>query len=346
MILAKLFERLVAEKTQKAEKENAGRVPEETGKMFIIAGLGNPGRKYEKTRHNCGFEALDILAERYRIDVSQLKFKARIGTGVIEGQKVLLMKPQTYMNLSGEAVQAACAWYKADPDEGLGFLRLNTRSDFELSHILGPFRQSTWRLEGGGDTLSRALANGLDIRYQKTVTAIENQVVTCSDGSTFQADYVISDLHPLTTMELVKDHVRRAYTHRLSMQENGPDIFSVHCLMEPDCVPWQSGAIFLDDSLMIHFDEPGTGILELMCFGEGNPEEMIARAATRLPGLKVRKYHCQMNQGYGIVKHSNADFIAAATPLPWLFLTGQNLGLHGILGTSISALNTCKSIEP
>ena len=58
-------------------------------------------------------------------------------------------------------------WYKADPDEGLGFLRLNTRSDFELSHILGPFRQSTWRLEGGGDTLSQALANGLDIHYQK-----------------------------------------------------------------------------------------------------------------------------------------------------------------------------------
>ena len=119
MILAKLFERLVAEKTQKAEKENAGTAPEETGKMFIIAGLGNPGRKYEKTRHNCGFEALDILAERYRIDVSQLKFKARIGTGVIEGQKVLLMKPQTYMNLSGEAVQAACAWYKADPETDL-----------------------------------------------------------------------------------------------------------------------------------------------------------------------------------------------------------------------------------
>lgn len=83
--------------------------------MFIIAGLGNPGRKYEKTRHNCGFEALDVLAERYRIDVTQDKFHAKIGMGVIEGQKVLLMKPQTYMNLSGEAVQAACAYYKVDP---------------------------------------------------------------------------------------------------------------------------------------------------------------------------------------------------------------------------------------
>lgn len=100
-------------------KESSGSEPDETGKMFIIAGLGNPGRKYEKTRHNCGFEALDVLADRFRIDVSQDKFKARIGAGVIEGQKVLLMKPQTFMNLSGEAVQAACAYYKVDPESEL-----------------------------------------------------------------------------------------------------------------------------------------------------------------------------------------------------------------------------------
>lgn len=85
------------------------------GNMYIIAGLGNPGRKYEKTRHNCGFEALDVLADRYRIEVSSNRFRAMTGTGVIEGQKVLLMKPQTFMNLSGEAVQAACAYYRADP---------------------------------------------------------------------------------------------------------------------------------------------------------------------------------------------------------------------------------------
>ncbi len=83
--------------------------------MIIIAGLGNPGRKYDKTRHNCGFEALDILADRYHISVTQEKFRALIGTGIIEGVKVLLMKPQTFMNLSGEAVQAACAYYQVDP---------------------------------------------------------------------------------------------------------------------------------------------------------------------------------------------------------------------------------------
>ena len=83
--------------------------------MMIIAGLGNPGRKYEKTRHNCGFEALDILAERNHISVTQEKFRALCGTGIIDGVKVLLMKPQTFMNLSGEAVLAACSYYQADP---------------------------------------------------------------------------------------------------------------------------------------------------------------------------------------------------------------------------------------
>ncbi len=87
--------------------------------MHIIAGLGNPGRKYSKTRHNCGFEALDVIAERWHIRVEEEKFKALCGSGYIDGEKVLLMKPQTFMNLSGEAVQAACAWYKVDPESEL-----------------------------------------------------------------------------------------------------------------------------------------------------------------------------------------------------------------------------------
>ena len=87
----------------------------ENRKMMIIAGLGNPGKKYEKTRHNCGFEALDVLADRSRIRVTQGKFRALCGSGVIDTVPVLLMKPQTFMNLSGEAVRAACEYYQADP---------------------------------------------------------------------------------------------------------------------------------------------------------------------------------------------------------------------------------------
>ena len=87
--------------------------------MYIIAGLGNPGSKYEKTRHNCGFEAIDLLADRCRIDVKERKFKALCGSGVIGGNRVLLMKPLTYMNLSGEAIQAAVSFYKIDPEKEL-----------------------------------------------------------------------------------------------------------------------------------------------------------------------------------------------------------------------------------
>ena len=65
--------------------------------MYIIAGLGNPGRKYENTRHNMGFIAVDLLAEKYGIKVDKIKFKALVGEGRIAGQKVLLVKPQTYM---------------------------------------------------------------------------------------------------------------------------------------------------------------------------------------------------------------------------------------------------------
>ena len=114
-------------------------------------------------------------------------------------------------------------------------------------------------------------------------------------------------------MGLVRDHVRPAYIKRISRLQNGPDIFSVHCLMEPGCVKWQSGAVFLDDSLMIHFDEPGTEILELMCFGSGNPEKMIERAAVRFPGLKVLKYHARLNQGYGIQKASASETCDSTT---------------------------------
>lgn len=83
--------------------------------MYIIAGLGNPGRKYENTRHNIGFIALDLLAERNDIKVNKLKHKALVGEGRISGQKVLLVKPQTYMNLSGQSLREVMAYYKEDP---------------------------------------------------------------------------------------------------------------------------------------------------------------------------------------------------------------------------------------
>ena len=85
--------------------------------MYIIAGLGNPGKKYEETRHNMGFMAVDFLAEKYDIKVNKIRFRALTGEGRIAGQKVLLLKPQTYMNLSGESIRLALEYYKVSPQE-------------------------------------------------------------------------------------------------------------------------------------------------------------------------------------------------------------------------------------
>lgn len=82
--------------------------------MYIIAGLGNPKREYENTRHNIGFDVIEELAEQENIGVLEKKHKAVIGKGYIEGQKVILAKPQTFMNLSGESVRELIDYYKVD----------------------------------------------------------------------------------------------------------------------------------------------------------------------------------------------------------------------------------------
>ena len=87
--------------------------------MFLIAGLGNPDKKYEKTRHNIGFDTVDALAEKYNISITEKKHKALCGSGVIEGVKVILAKPQTYMNLSGESIAEIVNFYKLDPENDI-----------------------------------------------------------------------------------------------------------------------------------------------------------------------------------------------------------------------------------
>ena len=87
--------------------------------MFIIVGLGNPGKEYENTRHNAGFNSIDVLAEKYNINIREAEHKALVGKGYIEGQKVILVKPQTYMNNSGEAVREITDYYKVDPESEL-----------------------------------------------------------------------------------------------------------------------------------------------------------------------------------------------------------------------------------
>ncbi len=81
-------------------------------KLYVIVGLGNPGNKYENTRHNIGFITIDAISKKYGIKVDRIKYKALVGEGEIGGEKVLLVKPQTFMNLSGESVREIAQWYK------------------------------------------------------------------------------------------------------------------------------------------------------------------------------------------------------------------------------------------
>ncbi len=87
--------------------------------MHIIVGLGNPGTKYEGTRHNIGFDVIDRLIEEYHIPQSGTKFHSIYGTGMIGGEKCIVAKPLTYMNLSGTAVRELCDFYKVDPETEL-----------------------------------------------------------------------------------------------------------------------------------------------------------------------------------------------------------------------------------
>ena len=83
---------------------------------WLVVGLGNPGAEYKATRHNAGFIAMDLLAEKYGARVDRAKFEALVGEATVSGERVLLMKPQTYMNLSGNAVGAAASFYKIPPE--------------------------------------------------------------------------------------------------------------------------------------------------------------------------------------------------------------------------------------
>ena len=100
---------------------------------YIIAGLGNPGRKYDGSRHNVGFDVIDELVDRFRISGPVRFGKSMTGKGVIGGRKVILMKPLTYMNLSGEAVQEIVSYYKVDPADHL--IVISDDIDLPVGHL-------------------------------------------------------------------------------------------------------------------------------------------------------------------------------------------------------------------
>ena len=178
--------------------------------QWIIAGLGNPGDKYAKTRHNVGFLALDVLADRLGCDVRRMRFHGLVGETEIGAQRVMLLKPQTFMNASGESVQEALDWYKLPPER---LIVLHDDVNLAPGHI---------RIRAKG---SAGGQNGLkSIIYQ---TRSENfPRVKIGVGMPTHADYDLADwvLSGFSEADgrAVTDAIRRAADAACEIVKNGP----------------------------------------------------------------------------------------------------------------------------
>ena len=158
--------------------------------MYAIIGLGNPDKKYEKTRHNVGFDVIDELAEQMGIEVKTKRHKALCGIGTIGSEKVVLVKPQTYMNLSGESVRAVMDFYKLDAKSDIIVV-----SD-DISLPVGKIRIRTKGSAGGHNGLKSIISHaGTDgfTRIKVGVVANEGDLVKHVLGKFSKQDRVFVD---------------------------------------------------------------------------------------------------------------------------------------------------------
>ena len=125
--------------------------------MFLIVGLGNPGKEYDGTRHNIGFAAVDYIADKYNIELNRIKFKGVFGEGFIEGKKVILLKPTTYMNLSWESIREVINFYKISNEEVIVIYD-------DISLEVGRLRIREKGSQGGHNGIKSIIANlGTDV---------------------------------------------------------------------------------------------------------------------------------------------------------------------------------------
>ena len=175
--------------------------------MFVIVGLGNPTAQYEGTRHNAGFDVIDVLAEKYNISVDARKCRAFCGKGVIAGQKVLLVKPQTYMNLSGESVGGIVNYYKIDPESEL----LVIYDDISLD--VGQLRIRKKGSAGGHNGIKNIIANLGTDRFMRVKVGVGEKPKNWD-----LADYVLSpftkDERPLVNLAI--EHAAKAIEQMLN----------------------------------------------------------------------------------------------------------------------------------
>ena len=255
------------------------------------------------------------------------------------------------------------------PDAFRNAIRLSSPTgdvtENEYSHVMEPFLKGSWRLPSG-DLIVNALAGQINgtVRTGCEVTAIEPGRVLCKDGSTYEG-IIISDIHPRLTFALFKGHVRPAYLHRLAVLEDSPGIFTVYCKLRPETLRYQPWSTFYEGSLMCHYGNPDAGgfaqSADLLTFcDEKEPDRtaLTERLIRQIPGLPeaVEKYWTSTpatwerytgtpgGSAYGIRKKDPSCYVHPRTPVPGLYLTGQNCGLHGVLGVAETALTTCREI--
>ncbi len=181
------------------------------GTDFLIVGLGNPGSKYWNTRHNVGYAALDALAEMLDIPVNRVKFHGLIGQGSYEGKKFVLLKPTTYMNLSGRSVQAAARFYKVPPE------RIVVFSD-DISLEPGRLRVRKNGSAGGHNGLKSIIS---------CLNSQEFPRIKIGVGAKPHPDYELADwvlsTFPLNQRETMDDTYRRAADAALVLITKGAE---------------------------------------------------------------------------------------------------------------------------
>ncbi|MGL4762764.1 MAG: aminoacyl-tRNA hydrolase [Sarcina sp.] len=178
--------------------------------MFLIVGLGNPGKEYDRTRHNIGFEIIDYIASKYSIDINRTKFKGNYGEGRIDGKKVILLKPQTFMNLSGDSIIQFINFYKLEIDEVAIIYD-------DISLNIGKLRIREKGSAGGHNGIKSIIQNfGGDVfpRFKVGVGAPEHNLVSHVLGKFPEEDWVhVKKVMPVVTdavVEFLKNDTKSA----------------------------------------------------------------------------------------------------------------------------------------
>lgn len=179
--------------------------------MYIIVGLGNPDRQYQNTRHNIGFDVIDVIAAKNNITVGERKHKALIGKGFVGGQKVVLVKPQTYMNLSGESVRDIIDFYKIDEKNELIVI-----SD-DVSLDVGQIRIRKKGSAGGHNGLKNIILHLGHDEFQRVKMGVGEK-----PGGYDLADYVLGHF-PKEEREIMDESAGRAAAAVEMMITEGAD---------------------------------------------------------------------------------------------------------------------------